>query len=92
MDDVLAVREREAPAHLVRDADCVGQRHAVIGGLLDQPLDITPTHELGDDKGLAVRPRPDQRPRPVGVGAEPAHRLRLARDALRRPTSSRPRS
>ena len=70
--------------HLVAELQDALHGHAVVGGFVNEVLDIAAAHELGDHVGLAVLLAEVKDGDDVRVRAEPAHRLRLAADAQSR--------
>ena len=53
----------------------------MVGGLLDQSLDVHAPHQLGDHVGLTLVLAQVEDGHDVGVGAQPSHGLGLAGDA-----------
>ena len=81
MDDALGVGKLQALAGLHGDAEGVLQGELVVGGLLDEALDVAALHEFADHVGLVVLLAQVEDGDDVGVGAEAAHGLGLALDA-----------
>ena len=81
MHDATRVRELEAGTDLVRDAQRLVERHSMLRRVLDEPLDIAATHELGHHERLAIAVAEVEDGDDVRVCAKPSHRLRFARHA-----------
>src|SRR5207247_215838 len=82
MNDLLRVRVVQTLAHLVRDAQRIGQRHTMLWRLLDQPFHVATAHELRHDKRLPVVLAEVEYGHDVWVRPQATHGLGLAPDAL----------
>jgi hypothetical protein len=81
VDDALAVGVLQRPAHLVGDADRLGEGDTVALRLFDQALHVATGHELAHQVWLAPLLADVVDAHDVGVVAQPPHGLGLALDA-----------
>ena len=81
MDHALLVREDQAVGRRLRDVEAPTERQCALR-VLEQTLDVAPTHQLGDDVGHALVVSEVEDGNDVRVHAHAAHRLRLAHHTL----------